>query len=270
MFDVVIPLGKDHAGWDAAIASALAQDHLAQVTVVVNGGFPEAGLPELDRRFASDIAAGRLKIVRDYTLSNGNQARTLGVRHGTAPWVAFLDSDDLWRPGWLAHVRDRIAAAPEAEMFYGSIRRTRDDGREDVRRAADWRPFRTPEHYLVAGGCAQSSAFVVRRDLLQTVRWRPLVTRRQDSFFFRDVVRHGAEVRPIPETFVETPKDSAPRVYASADILDYLLEIRGCIPFTRFSRLALRLAKRSLGSPLLLLRIAASFASLKHLDWYLR
>ncbi|REC57281.1 hypothetical protein DRV84_07460 [Rhodosalinus sediminis] len=28
IFDVVIPLGKDHAGRDAAIASALAQDHL--------------------------------------------------------------------------------------------------------------------------------------------------------------------------------------------------------------------------------------------------
>jgi glycosyltransferase involved in cell wall biosynthesis len=270
MFDVVMPLGKDHAGWDAAIASALAQDHLAQVTVVVNGGFPEAGLPELDRRFASDIAAGRLKIVRDYTLSNGNQARTLGVRHGTAPWVAFLDSDDLWRPGWLAHVRDRIAAAPEAEMFYGSIRRTRDDGREDVRRAADWRPFRTPEHYLVAGGCAQSSAFVVRRDLLQTVRWRPLVTRRQDKLFFIDAVRSGGVVYPIEEAFVQNLRDSAPRVFERKDVFHYLMEIRGAIPFSTFSKLTLSFANQNRKNPLLLLRIAASFASLKHLDWYLR
>jgi hypothetical protein len=48
------------------------------------------------------------------------------------------------------------------------------------------------------------------------------------------------------------------------------MEIRGAIPFSTFSKLTLSFANQNRKNPLLLLRIAASFASLKHLAWYLR
>src|SRR5205085_9243037 len=38
-------------------------------------------------------------------------ARNLGLRHVAAPWVAFLDDDDVWAAGYLTAMLDAVRAS---------------------------------------------------------------------------------------------------------------------------------------------------------------
>jgi glycosyltransferase involved in cell wall biosynthesis len=46
--------------------------------------------------------------------------RNLGIRSSAGEWIAFLDSDDVWKPGKLAEQLRLLAAHPEAGLLYGS------------------------------------------------------------------------------------------------------------------------------------------------------
>lgn len=270
MFDVVIPLGKDQDNYTCSINSALRQSNVACVYVVINGRFPENKCDELIGIFQKKISERKLKVIVDYTLQNGNQARNLGISSGSAEWVAFLDSDDTWDEGWLDHVSKKIGDHPGVEMFYGSVCRVRSEGKEEVLSAADWKQYRTPENYIMSGGCSQSSALIARRTLLRVTRWRPLVTRRQDRFFFIDAVRQGAVVEPIKTPFVRVYRDSGVRYFREADILDFLQEIRGRVPFKSFLSFSRGFFVKPVRKPVLLMRLIAVILTTKHLDWYLR
>ena len=48
-------------------------------------------------------------------------ARNLGVAHARAPVVAFLDSDDLWRPDKLAHEISYLDRHPEVDAVFSDL-----------------------------------------------------------------------------------------------------------------------------------------------------
>ena len=47
-------------------------------------------------------------------------SRQLGVEHARGIWVAFLDSDDVWRPSKLSEQLAILGAEPRAAMLYGA------------------------------------------------------------------------------------------------------------------------------------------------------
>jgi len=48
-------------------------------------------------------------------------ARVRGVRESLAPWIAFVDDDNLLDPDWVAAARRLIAAQPRCDAFGGKI-----------------------------------------------------------------------------------------------------------------------------------------------------
>jgi glycosyltransferase involved in cell wall biosynthesis len=86
-----------------ALASALAQTHVQVDVVVVDDGSSDQTIREL-----SAVDDARLRVLRHDHPQGVSAARNFGLARVTAPWVAFLDDDDVWAPGHLSAMLDAI------------------------------------------------------------------------------------------------------------------------------------------------------------------
>jgi glycosyltransferase involved in cell wall biosynthesis len=112
---VVIPTYNRARTVGDAVASVLAQRFDDLEVVVVDDG-------------STDGTAGVLARVRDARLryvagrhAGVSAARNLGVKHARGELVAFLDSDDLWRPDKLTHEVAFLDRHPEADAVFSDL-----------------------------------------------------------------------------------------------------------------------------------------------------
>lgn len=112
---VVIPCHNAIGFVPEALDSVLGQTFPDYEIVVVNDGSPEtAALEALLRPYRS-----RIRYLRQEHRGPA-AARNLGIRHAAAEYVAFLDSDDVWLPGFLAaHVR-ALDEDASLDLVYGN------------------------------------------------------------------------------------------------------------------------------------------------------
>ena len=103
---VIIPTHNRRALVCEAIASIQAQRAVACEIVVVDDGSTD------DTAAALQASAPHIRYVRRVRRGVA-AARNAGVRCATGEWLAFLDSDDLWRPDKLARQLAYHASRPE-------------------------------------------------------------------------------------------------------------------------------------------------------------
>ena len=58
--------------------------------------------------------------------AGASAARNHGAREARAPWIAFLDSDDVWTPGHLAATARAMEATGDGAQLYFADSRTPD------------------------------------------------------------------------------------------------------------------------------------------------
>ncbi|HEY3697195.1 glycosyltransferase family A protein [Phenylobacterium sp.] len=105
---VVIPLFNKAAHVLRALRSVSAQTVPPHEVIVVDDGSTDAG-PTL----VAGLADPRIRLLRRSPPGPGGYAaRNLGVSAAAAPWVAFLDADDAWKPDHLARLLAMIEVAP--------------------------------------------------------------------------------------------------------------------------------------------------------------
>jgi glycosyltransferase involved in cell wall biosynthesis len=107
-FAVVIPAYRRPAFLADAVASVLGQSLPPQEVVVVADG-PETVVPD-------EVRSAPVTIVEQ---PHGGEAvaRNAGVAATSAPWVCFLDDDDLWHPDRLARAAAHLDANPECRAL---------------------------------------------------------------------------------------------------------------------------------------------------------
>lgn len=122
---VVIPAHRPAAFTRAALDSVAAQTR-PPVAVQVVADTPELAIAALPGRL---VPAG-VPVQACYQEAGPGPARSrnLGAQLTTAPWLAFLDDDDQWRPDFLARVA-AILARREADIVAGGVCRAWPDGR---------------------------------------------------------------------------------------------------------------------------------------------
>lgn len=108
-FDVVIPLYQRADLVHRAVAGVLAQTAAPGRVVVVDDGSTDGGGEMVRERFPDVV------VVRQENAGVG-AARNRGVAECSAPWVAFLDADDVWLPTHLQELGAVVAAHPEAHL----------------------------------------------------------------------------------------------------------------------------------------------------------
>ena len=108
---VVIPLYNKQLEIGAAVRSVLAQTRPPQEIIVVDDGSTDGGA-EIVRAIGSPL----VRLVRQ---SNAGvcAARNRGIAESTGEYIALLDADDAWEPGFLAEIAAMIREFPGCGLY---------------------------------------------------------------------------------------------------------------------------------------------------------
>ncbi|MBO7678056.1 MAG: glycosyltransferase family 2 protein, partial [Thermoguttaceae bacterium] len=122
-FSVVVPVYNARQWVGRAIESVLAQSFEDFELILVDDGSPDDSA-EVIARYTDP----RVKLIRQENRGEGG-ARNRGIEASTGKWIAFLDADDQWLPGFLEDHYRVISDHQEIDFCYSSYRRIYQDGR---------------------------------------------------------------------------------------------------------------------------------------------
>jgi len=123
-FAVIMPVYNHEAYLAEAIESVVAQRWGHWRLWIVDDGSTD-GSPRIAEAFAA--ADERISVLHQPNAGPA-AARNRGVNASRGPWLAFLDSDDVYAPTALEDFAAFIAAHPEAQFCYGYRHRLNEDG----------------------------------------------------------------------------------------------------------------------------------------------
>lgn len=116
---VIIPVFNGERYLGEALDSALAQEPAPLEVIVVDDG-------STDGSAAIAEARDRVRCIRvDH--AGVSAARNRAIVEARGEWLAFLDADDRWLPGKLAHQLEAAQARPDVAIFLG-VKRILMDG----------------------------------------------------------------------------------------------------------------------------------------------
>ncbi len=109
-FSVIVPAYNRETLIDHTLAAIFSQDHPPAEVIVVDDG-------------STDATAGRVATWPGCTLisvpnAGAANARHVGVLASKGSWIAFCDSDDLWRPSHLSRIAAAIRRRPEVGFIF--------------------------------------------------------------------------------------------------------------------------------------------------------
>lgn len=141
--------------------------------------------------FCQNISSIRFLIRPENQPKGANCCRNIGIDHAKGDYVAFLDSDDEWRPDKLQNDYDFINKFQPDATFSGAII---DDGTKQINAPSrGLSEEETPVDYIFSDDVmAATSSFVVKSDLAKDIRFDESLQRHQDMDFF---IRFGSQYK---------------------------------------------------------------------------
>ena len=209
--DVVIPVRNGARYIAEAVQSALSQTLPPGRVIIVDDGSTDA---------TTDILAGiddeRLDLIS--TSPRGvSHARNAGIALSAAPFIAFLDADDVWEPDKLERQMDVFSANPSAGVVHCGYSLIDADGSsiEDgvvvppQRRGNLFEPLLF-DQYVLSGS---SSSVIVRRKCLEVIgRFDEALFDGEDwDLWIRLARRYDYDYAPEPLVRIRVHAESAQR-----------------------------------------------------------
>jgi len=159
--DVIIPTYNHASLLRGALESLVSQTFSVWRAYVVNNFSTDDTIDVID-----SFADERIKRI-DFANSGVIAAsRNIGFRAGSHPYVAFLDSDDVWRPLKLERVIKELADG--ADIVCHAERWVEIDGSSRLVRYGRGKPV-TFDSLLFRGNSLSTSAVTMRRSLLELI-----------------------------------------------------------------------------------------------------
>ncbi|MCB8879723.1 glycosyltransferase [Acidisoma cellulosilytica] len=139
-----------------AIESVQAQSFRNWELIIVDDGSTDG----TDNAVWYYLSDPRIRLVHQAHLGAA-VARNHGIRETTAPLIAYLDSDNLLHPEFLARAVDSLASQPDVDLVYGALI---SDDHELDRSCILWSPF--DRDALLRGNYIDTNTILHRRTLV--------------------------------------------------------------------------------------------------------
>lgn len=111
LFSVIMPSYKMGGFIGEALTSVGAQSCQDWEVIVVEDCGPEDGTETIVRQFAATHPDHRVEFIRHEKNTGVSGARNTAMAACKGAWIAFLDPDDAWVPGYLEQMREQAADA---------------------------------------------------------------------------------------------------------------------------------------------------------------
>lgn len=196
LVSVIIP-SFNHAPYlRECVDSVLAQDHEALEVIVVDDGSSDASL-EILRSYGA-----RIQLLQQH---RGRQARARNLALGVArgEFIAFLDSDDRYRPGRLSAAVTAFRAHPQAALVWADHVLIDEHGKPQAE--VRW----TPRHAdfrreLIAGNPICNATATVKRCVLHEIGgFDERVPRVCDGAAWYQIAARGHAFVHLPQTVLD-------------------------------------------------------------------
>lgn len=197
---VVIPWGKVGGNVIRSINSALSQSvQPKEIIVVCNGAVDNKLMKEV-------LGTIEISIVSYFYLpgcTNANIARNAGALYASSKYLAFLDCDDWWDNSHLEFNVKRLNKI-SADMIYSGMKVHRKNGVIENHNAEDFMLYENMESYLLNYLPAQTSSYVIRREVLIDNLWDNSLNRHQD---YELIARLSHKIKIISNNSITTNVD---------------------------------------------------------------
>jgi glycosyltransferase involved in cell wall biosynthesis len=175
---VIIPAWNRASTIARAVGSALAQSIAPLEVLVVDDGSTDGTAAEAAALAARDP---RVRYLPGDANRGGAAARNRGMDAARGEFLAFLDSDDEWRPEHLERSLDVLERRRECALVFGPFEVQ--DGRRCHLQACPPLEGDVLEYLFLEGGGLRTSTFVGRAEALRTVRFDEALRKHQDWDF---------------------------------------------------------------------------------------
>lgn len=120
LFSVVMPSWNRAQTLAAAVDSVLAQTHTNWELLICDDGSTDDTEAMLAQRYAAQMASGKIRYLK---LPHGGvcAARNAGLAAARGEWIAYLDSDNTWRPEYLLMMAAALSAEPQRRTAYAGL-----------------------------------------------------------------------------------------------------------------------------------------------------
>ena len=115
---IVMPVHNTARFVVEAMRSVLDQDLHELELILIDDGSSDDSVQRI-----RSIADPRITLLSNPTAGGPSRARNQGIRAATAPYIAFLDSDDVMDAGSLRSAVEALDLAPTAAIAFGDLRR---------------------------------------------------------------------------------------------------------------------------------------------------
>jgi glycosyltransferase involved in cell wall biosynthesis len=185
---VIIPVYNVEAFIADTLDSVLRQTFQDFEVIVVDDESPD-GSVELVKQFQDP----RIRLIHQKNRGLAG-ARNAGIRVAKGQFLAFLDSDDMWRPEKLEKHIQHLKASPDVGVSYSRSEFMDEQSRPLGTYIMSRLRNITAQELLLTNPVGNGSAPVIRREVLDEIAYPPVVHGQRELWYFDETFRRAEDI----------------------------------------------------------------------------
>lgn len=226
MISVVIPTSGRPDKIGRAIKSVLMQSGVDLEILVIENNSED---PDKVKKAVEEVGSDKVRFYSLKECRNANVARNFGFLKSTGDYISYLDSDDEYLENHL-YSSVRLMEEHSADFVYGSM--TVFNGEKfSTARARPILEGQSGAGYLFSNprGIAPTPTYLVRRSVLESVRWDENLARHQDLDFFISITSGYKAVCKEESTVLVHWIKGEKRFYCFESMVVFYIKWRGLL-----------------------------------------